>query len=168
MQLLYVQCLAFVLVFPWPLSSVLAVMEVVGALASIGAVVELSGKVFNLCQEYVKTVKNAKGDIIRLRNEVLSVQDILRNVDDRIRTQDSSSLATLQILITPDGPLQCCGEELKKVKAKLKEGKKNSRASEFINQALKWPLSAKDVEKVLRDIERYKTLFQLALANEQL
>jgi ankyrin repeat domain-containing protein 50 len=56
-------------------------MDPFSAAASVIAVVQISGKVFALCQTYYAEVKNAREDIC-LRDEVTSIQDVLINVKD--------------------------------------------------------------------------------------
>ena len=48
-------------------------MDPLSATASIIAVIHVSSQVFNLCQKYYTGVKDARKDIQRLRNEVISL-----------------------------------------------------------------------------------------------
>jgi hypothetical protein len=67
-------------------------MDAVSAAANVIALIQISGQVFDLCQSYYLGVKNAREDSCRLRNEVMSLQDVLTNVSVGITTLSDTSL----------------------------------------------------------------------------
>jgi hypothetical protein len=144
-------------------------MDPLSAAASIIAVVQISGKVFQLCQTYYLEVKEARKDIQRLRGELTFLQDVLANVADlAAEDQDSANASTLGLLNQPDGPLQQCQRDLEGLVAKLdpgdeKDGARKGKMKQFGWRALKWPFSSKDVDKLLTTIGRHKATFNLAL-----
>jgi hypothetical protein len=138
-------------------------MDPVGAAASLVALIQISGQVFNLCQSYYSGVKSAREDICRLRNEVTALQDVLTNVRDLAETPGSAELSILGLLNQPDGLIQQCQTELKELAAKLDTGQGKDNMRQFGLRALRWPFSKKDVDKSLLVIRRQKEIFNLAL-----
>jgi ankyrin repeat domain-containing protein 50 len=135
-------------------------MDGISAAASVVALIQISGQVFALCQDYFSEVKNARQDIRRLRDEVMSLQDVLTNVKDLAEAPSSTKLTSLDLLNQPDGLIHQCETELKGLSTKLDigQGKGHMRL-----RALKWPFSKKDVDKTISAISRQKELFNLAL-----
>ena len=54
-------------------------MDGLSAAASVVALIQISGQIFTLCQDYFSSVKNAREDIRRLRDEVMFLQDAVDN-----------------------------------------------------------------------------------------
>jgi hypothetical protein len=79
-------------------------MEVLGAAASVIAVIQISAEVFDICRKYYIEVKDARKDIQKLRDEMTSLQDVLVNVADLADTPGSEKLAVLRLLEKPDVP----------------------------------------------------------------
>ncbi len=73
-------------------------MDGLSAAASVIAVIQISAQVFDLCGAYYLNVEDARKDLLRIRNEVNSLQDILVNVVDLANAPQSSSLRTLSIV----------------------------------------------------------------------
>jgi hypothetical protein len=138
-------------------------MDPFSGAASVIAVVQISGQVFDLCRTYYLEVKEARKDIQLIRDEVISLQDVLTNVADLAEDPDSAKLPILSLLNQPDGPVQQCQKDLAGLVAKLEPGQGKSKMKQFGLRALKWPFSSKDVEKLLATIGRHKATFNLAL-----
>lgn len=138
-------------------------MDGLSAAASVIAVIQISGQVFDLCRTYYSEVRDARTDIQRLCDEVTSLQNVLTNVAH----MTSAKLPTLGLLNQPDGPVQQCLTELIALAAKLYPGQGKDKMRQFGLRALKWPFSSKDIEKVITAIGRHKTTFSLALAADQ-
>ena len=120
-------------------------MDPVSAAASITAVFQISGHVFNLCRDYCWAVKDARKDIQLLSDELTALHDILENMVDLADSPSAVGLSTLDLLSKPDGPVEQCRKELKGLEAKLNSGHGEDRMKRLGWRALKWPLSSKDV-----------------------
>jgi ankyrin repeat domain-containing protein 50 len=145
-------------------------MDPLSATASFIAIIQISGQIFDLCQTYYLAVKEARGDIRRLRAEVTSLRDVLVNVNDLLDTPgdapgDAQSAALRSRL---SGPLEQCQKDLAELLTKLAPGNGKSEMKQFGLRALKWPFGSKEVDKVLLVIERYKATFNLALTTSTL
>jgi hypothetical protein len=138
-------------------------MAALGEAASIIAVIQVSGKVFDLCQTYYLGVKEARKDIQRLREEVMLLQDILTNVADLAEDPGTAKQSILSLLNQPHGPVQQCQKDLTGLVAKLEPGQAKDKMKQFGLRALKWPFTSKDIEKLLVITGRYKVTFNLAL-----
>ena len=138
-------------------------MDGVSAAASIAALIQISGSVFDLCRKYYSEVKDARKEIQRLRDEVTSLQDVLFSVADLAEAANPTKMSILDRLNQADGPVKQCQAQLAGLVAKLEPGEAQSRMRQFGSRALKWPFSKKEVENVMAAIERYKTSFNLAV-----
>lgn len=136
-------------------------MEALGVVATISSLVEVTAKVFGLCQEYYSAVKGAREEIRRLSDEVMSLQDILINLAELDET--SVKLSTLNTLNQPHGPIQECQARLNGLLERLNPGQGKNQMKRFGLRALSWPFNRKDVDETVRFIERQKALFNLAL-----
>src|SRR5438876_186054 len=142
-------------------------MDGLSAAASVIAVIQISGKVFDLCRTYYLEVRDAREDIKRLRDEVTTLQDVLTSVADLAEAPGSAKLSILSLLNQPDGPLQQCGTELEALATKLEIGQGKDKMKQFGLRALKWPFSSKDIDKAINAIGRYQATFSLALTADQ-
>lgn len=57
-------------------------MDSLSGAASVIAVIDISVKIFELYQTYISVVKEARKDIQRLRDGVISLQDVITDVKD--------------------------------------------------------------------------------------
>jgi hypothetical protein len=142
-------------------------MDGLSAAASVIAVVQILGQVFDLCRTYLLEVKDARNDIRRLRDEVTSLEDVLTYVADLGRAPGSAKLSILGLLNKPGGPIQQCQTELRELAAKLETGQGKDKMKQFGLRALNWPFSSKDVDKAITVIKRNKATFSLALTADQ-
>lgn len=143
-------------------------MDGLSAAASVVAVIQISGHVFDLCRTYYSEVKEARKDIQRLRDEVTSLQDVLTNVADLADAPSPAHLSILNLLNQVDGPVQQCQAQLTELAAKLEPGQGKNKMKQFGLRALKWPFSSKEVEKTVVTIGRHKATFGLALAADHM
>ncbi|KAF2812823.1 uncharacterized protein BDZ99DRAFT_555664, partial [Mytilinidion resinicola] len=142
-------------------------MDGLSGAASVIAVVDMSAKVASLCFQYSVEVKHAKGDIGRLYRKVNEINNVLEKLQLLLK-QDKSQLSTTRTLLDP---LQRCSQELKdledKLKAKLEPSLGRKAMQRFGVRALKWPLTSKEVEKAIQNLEKYGNTFSLALQVDQ-
>ncbi|KAH6704178.1 hypothetical protein BKA61DRAFT_660800 [Leptodontidium sp. MPI-SDFR-AT-0119] len=141
-------------------------MSGLGEAASVIAVIDISAKIFELCQTYISAVKEARKDIQRLRDRVTSLQDALTDVKDLAEDLSLSKRSVFSRLNQHNGPVQQCKGDLKQLVARLELGKGESEMRRFGLRALKWPFSSKDIDKRLQVINDHKTTFTLALTSD--
>lgn len=135
--------------------------------ASVIAVVEILGKLFDICRTYSTSVKNARKDITRLRNEITALELVLTNVADIEDSGVSGQLETLSLLKSPGEALERCQDELNRLIKPVDPGDGVQRMRKYGLGVLKWPLANKDVDKAVT-MERYKSLFSLALTGDHM
>jgi len=138
-------------------------MDGVSAAASVIAVIQICGSVFDFCRTYYTGVKDARKDITRLRNEVTRLEGVLTSIADLADADDSAKLSVLQALVKPGGALSQCQDTLAGLLEKLQRGHDTEGMKRLGWRALTWPLKSKDVDKVIAEIEKHKSLFTLAL-----
>ncbi|KAL9117501.1 MAG: hypothetical protein Q9187_005960, partial [Circinaria calcarea] len=111
-------------------------------------------------------MKNSRKDIQRLRDEVTTLQDVLVGISELADAPKSAKLTVLDLLNKPDGLLHQCKIDLTDLETRLQPGDGTDQMRKFGFQALKWPFSSREVDKVIAKIERYKANFNLALTTE--
>jgi len=136
-------------------------------LSTTASVIAIIQQVFDLCQKYYTGVKDTRKDIQPLRNEAVSLQDILTSVADLADEPRAANLATLNLLNQAGGPLQQCKDDLTSLVAKLDPGDGATSVRRAGLRAFKWPFNSKEVDKAVDGIERYKTVLALALNTDQ-
>ncbi|CAD6586135.1 MAG: hypothetical protein ASARMPRED_002451 [Alectoria sarmentosa] len=126
-------------------------MEVVGATASIIAVIQITGTVISICYDYQSSTSHYS-------------KDRLADLASSQSSPTSKTLPSLDSLNEPGGPLEICKIELKELELKLTPPKGRIKQ---IGRALTWPLKEKDVQKTIDTLARRRGLFQLALEMDQ-
>ncbi|KAI9764244.1 MAG: hypothetical protein M1840_008634, partial [Geoglossum simile] len=130
-------------------------MDGLSEAASIIAVVGISAKITSLCFQYLTEVKAAKNDIERLQRKVAEIRGLLEKIKQLLDGRDKAWLSTTSEL---SDSLKECFRELEELKAELEPGKARKAMSRFGVRALKWPLTNKQVEKMVVSLEKYKGL----------
>ncbi|KAH6666209.1 hypothetical protein B0J14DRAFT_199342 [Halenospora varia] len=141
-------------------------MDGLSGAASVIAVINISAKIFELCQTYVSEVKEARKDIQRLRNGVTALQDVMTDVKDLAEDSSSSRRSVFGHLNQRDGPVQQCERDLKLLVSQLDIGEGENKMRRLGLRALKWPFSSKDIDKRLQVINDHKASFALALTSD--
>jgi len=139
-------------------------MEVLGVAANVIAVVDLSAKVAQWCIQYSLEVKDAKGDILRLYNEVKILGKVVSDAQHLVTSPGSAELSASEKLLDA---VNDCSTQLKTLERKLDPGKTTKAMRRLGIRALKWPFQSKQVDKVIRELERCKGTVLLALQVDQ-
>ncbi|RKK41133.1 hypothetical protein BFJ66_g11163 [Fusarium oxysporum f. sp. cepae] len=138
--------------------------EALGTASSVIAVVDLSAKVFSLCLQYSREVKNAKDDIKRLCKEVAAFQDTTEKLKALLEGPRGKELKTSQQLVSA---IEDGHSTLGRVEQRLRPSTGRKAMSRFGMRALKWPFESKDVEGTIEKLERCRGNISLALNIDQ-
>jgi hypothetical protein len=130
--------------------------------ASIIALLQASGTLVR----YIKSAKDADKDIKAFQIEVINVRGLLFSLKDLLPDTESgeeSLLPVFECLGGQDGPLKQFEVILGDLITQLqpKDGLKKA------GQLLCWHFKKEDIKNLIGIVERYKTLFSLALQNDQ-
>jgi predicted RNase H-like nuclease (RuvC/YqgF family) len=138
--------------------------EALGVASSVIAVVDLSAKVFSLCLQYSREVKNAKDDIEKLSKEVATFQATARELQTLVEGPRGKELKASQQLTSAikDGRLR-----LEELERQLQRSSCRKSMSRFGLRALKWPFESKEIKGTIEDLERYRGTISLALNIDQ-
>src|SRR5215475_5720622 len=132
------------------------------SLASIIAIVQLTGTIINICYDYQKGVRKAHKDQAAITKELKSLHAVLERLLELAESESdkgSARLSTFDSLTKPDGPLAECEAELISLKEKLEP----ASGWKAVGKALTWPLKEGDTRKILDKLERLKGTLNLAL-----
>ncbi|EGU72230.1 hypothetical protein FOXB_17261, partial [Fusarium oxysporum f. sp. conglutinans Fo5176] len=138
--------------------------EALGVASSVIAVVDLSAKVFSLCLQYSREVKNAKDDIERLRKEVADFQTTAEQVRDLVEGPRGQELEASRQL---DSAIKDGSLTLEELAQALEPSKHRKAMSRLGVRALKWPFESKDVEGTIQHLARCRGTILLALNVDQ-
>ncbi|RYP65643.1 hypothetical protein DL771_008195 [Monosporascus sp. 5C6A] len=139
-----------------------------GAAASVIAVIQLSAKVASLCAQYYSAVRNAKSDIERLQGELGYLKATLEGARQLLESPSGERLRTSQHLRENLGG---CSSRLTELETKLEKtlnpGGTRRYMRRFRLHTLKWPFESKDIDGIIRTLERYRDTFSAALQIDQ-
>ena len=139
-------------------------MDGLSGAASVITIINLSAKITHLCFQYSDAVKDAKKDIERLQRKVSDIKNILREVEKLLKGPNKPLLSATNKL---SDSLKQYLLQLEELQTQLKPRKTRELMSRFGLQALKWPFSSKEVEKLVANLERYEQTYTLALQADQ-
>ncbi|EGU73724.1 hypothetical protein FOXB_15762 [Fusarium oxysporum f. sp. conglutinans Fo5176] len=125
--------------------------ETLGVASSVIAVVDLSAKVFSLCLQYSREVKNAKDDIDRLHKEVAAFQDTTEKLKALLEEPRGRELKASQQLLSA---IEDGHSMLGRLEHQLRPSTGRKAMRRFGVRALKWPFESKDVEGTIQNLER--------------
>ena len=138
-------------------------MDGLSIIASIIAVIQLTGVVVSRTYNYRNGVKNAPRDALRIIGDLTELSTILEKLLQLIEKERTSGLITLlslETLARSDGPLENCRKILAELNLKL-QPEKGWRA---VRKALTWPLAQEYMNESLGEIARFKATIDLALS----
>jgi len=138
--------------------------EALGVVSSVIAVVDLSAKVFSLCLQYSREVKNAKNDIERLGEEVVAFQDTTKKLQALVEGPRGHGLSASQQLLSA---IEDGRSRLEKLGQQLRTPTHRKVMSRFGARALKWPFKRKDVDEIIQNFARCRENISLALNIDQ-
>ena len=115
----------------------------------------------------IKAVKGANADRQRLLVEIRNTTVLCQTLVDTVDVDADQWLPTLRILTqTESGPLGQFKKTLERLQSKLEPGSKSKGRLDNIVFALKWPFEQAEFREILVDMERQRSLFDLALTND--
>ena len=132
--------------------------EVVGFVASLNTLIELTGTVIG----YINDTKGASEDRKKVFDELSSTHYLLFLLKDRAEASEWAD--TLKSLDMPNGPFEQFKSALELLTSKLKPAK----GLEKVGKALTWSFQKAEVKDILFTIERLKSLFSIARQNDHM
>jgi ankyrin repeat domain-containing protein 50 len=153
-------------------------MDGLSAAASIIAVLQISESVISACRQYYKTAKNARKDILEIISMVHALKGTLDTIkalldeDDSDNDDDDDEDPRIPLLQSLEPSFAACEEAMRGIAQRLGielgvEVDPGTLKVSFKKKAT-WPWKEKEVAKILQSIEKFKTIFILALNGETL
>ena len=137
-------------------------MEVVGFLAAVVQLIDVTSKVVN----YFNGVKNAPKDRAKLAREATGLLLLFTDLRCRVEEVNTSTdpwFTSLRSLGEAGGPLMEFKNAMEDIADKLAP-----TTSMSLGRVLRWTLDKKEIEAILSKIERLQTLVGLALQKDHL
>jgi hypothetical protein len=142
-------------------------MDPLSIASGVAGLVTLADVVISRTYNTIIACKHASEDSRKLLREVQALAGILQSL---FSLESKLGTAALQSHI-PAAQILACQQTLQNIRNKLeKSDPKEDGISIFqkVKRTLKWPLSSSDTEKVLTEMERHKSTFDLALSVDAL
>lgn len=140
-------------------------MAGIGEAASIIAVVQITAQVVKLCGGYLSDVSDARQDVQQMHARASALHNVLEQAQRLIG--DSTNPNRLPVSASVLGSLNSCMSELQVLQTKLNPGNKKKGMRYLGLRALKWPFTKTEVERMLKMLHEYTTIFELALLTDQ-
>lgn len=135
-------------------------MDVLSSMASISQLADLTASIFVDLFEYYRAVKQPPKCSVELRNELQNMSCLLDQMKEHF-TDDSEALDSHHVLES----MKHCTREFEKLLQAMGNRIRREKTQGF--QRLIWPFSSSENREFLARIERYKTIFNLALSIKQ-
>ncbi|GFF74199.1 hypothetical protein IFM47457_03582 [Aspergillus lentulus] len=143
-------------------------MDPLFTLGSLSQIVRLAGQlacgIIKACEIYVYQGGDSSEEIALLHHEVISLRLVLEDFGDLSHVQSTTVLFIPQALASE---IANCSPGLTALKEKIDPGRKPDAKSKTGFGGLQWPLTRDELERAIKDIERYKLLFKSLLQAEQ-
>ncbi|KAL4924986.1 ankyrin repeat-containing domain protein [Aspergillus undulatus] len=134
-------------------------VEPIGLVGTLIAIVQVCGKLVFACYDYHAGVRDAPQDISRILDEISSFGTIAQQPIKVADADKGSALPALEAMNMKNGPFPNALIELQELKKRLKTGKLSTFKRDLV-----WPLKRVEVEKHLQALGSIKNSMQLALA----
>ncbi|RSL41375.1 hypothetical protein CEP53_012803 [Fusarium sp. AF-6] len=143
-------------------------MEALGAVASIIAVVQLTGTIINLCKKYLTSVADLKHDLNCIIIEVSTLRSILELVETAVEGEGDKS----PILDALKAPVSSCQNVLADLTALLRSTqceipdeqiRMRDKASKILRR-VEWPYKGDRAKTMLADLSQHKNTIAMILA----
>lgn len=139
-------------------------MDGLSCAANVFAAVELTASVVKICARFITEVKNARDDIIALQRSVAGLGEILRQLKEVLESSGRSRSFVSSSLIES---LNDCLLDLGTLNRRIDPKNHKGIMRKFGIRAMKWPLQRPEVEKMVINLERYKSSFILSIQVDQ-
>lgn len=152
-------------------------MDPISITSAVVTVLRAAEVVISVCCDYRSSIKGSSWEVSQILEDTRALRNVLRFLEglaDEAETSGStehSRLSALKSLCDPGtGVLNSCYAELEKLNSKLAppvwSGPPGSKRRGLL-EALNWPLTREDTEKILKSIERFKATINIAINADQ-
>ena len=149
--------------------------EVLGVVASVVTVVQVTDRIIGACKFYISSVRDAPSDLRAILLEVSALKTVFENLKF-LNLCDHSNSPMPNSLCGTDGPIEGCLRSLNELVELFPpdethiegQGHLKRRKLKSIMVSLAWPLKETRARKLLGDILRYKSTITLILTTDSL
>ncbi|KAL2359964.1 hypothetical protein RJZ56_007181 [Blastomyces dermatitidis] len=139
-------------------------MNGLSSVASVIAVIQLTGIIMKVCGGYIQVVNDARDEISIFQKSIAGLQGTLQDLQKFLQSHDETALPTSSRLFSN---IADCLSDLQALEAKLDPGKEKKLMRKMGFRALKWPLKRTEVKDITLNLEKYKSSFLLSLQVDQ-
>ena len=144
--------------------------EVLGIVASLITVLDVTQNVLSVCYDYDAALRGASWQATRVKDELEGLRNVLQTLEPLMRQAElsepvESRLPALDSLCGSQCLLQSCKNEMQTLEKRLKPpgwSKNLGHRRKALVKALQWPLKELETNRILESIERFKSTMSLA------
>ena len=138
-------------------------MDGLSAAASVIAVIQITQSVRLFLRGLYRDIRDARTEIERLYDSVVSLEIIAKGLDDLLKRQ-GVEMMNKSLLEDQQGPLKKALSEVKAVKEKLDVQVVNSRfkkmalsVKDSVKRSLKWPFNKEEVLDIVARLDNHRS-----------
>jgi hypothetical protein len=135
-------------------------MDPLSVASGVAGLLSITIKVGMAIGEYVRSVKGASKDALKLEREIQAFSSVLEQLCEFLQSKDTDVVfePTSVLLIATNS----CDKELSDLQKKLEKFSYGDRTSRVL-QRLSWPFTEKENRETLDAIHRWTQLYSLSL-----
>lgn len=109
-------------------------------------------------------MKDARGEIMILQQTIAGLEGTLQKLKDILQGNNGTMLTSSSQLVRS---ITDCLSDLEALEKKISPGSGSELMRKFGFRALKWLLKRTEIERIIQNLERYKSSFTLSLTIDQ-
>ena len=148
------------------------VVEAVGLAASLGSLLEISGKIVIAGYGYISKVAHAPSRMRMVLSEVSSLDLALSRLEEYSAHQSASGSTSILYTLFCNGIFKDCTEVLKKIDGTVQtcmaetEAQSSKREVKAFMKRVVWPMKEKETEEILGHLDRLRSILSDAIAQD--
>jgi hypothetical protein len=139
-------------------------MDGLSSATSVLGVIQLAGCIATVCGGYILEVKDAREEILALQKSASSLKDTLQELKCLIENSDFPHISQSDVL---KNDIKNCSSTLTALMKKLDMGRRHKAMRRLSFRSLTWPIKRPEMERIVADLERYKSSFAVSLLIDQ-
>ncbi|KAJ5984631.1 NACHT and WD40 domain protein [Penicillium waksmanii] len=139
-------------------------MDGLSSAANVFGAIALTGSIVKICGSYITEAKNARDDIFTLQRSAAGLENILLSLAKILQGRGAMELS-VSSNISDD--IDNCISDLEALETKINPRQKKGVMRRFGLRSLKWPIQRPEIDRLVENLERYKSLFILSMQVDQ-
>ena len=123
-------------------------------------VCQVASKIIQFGISYAQSIQDLPADVQALVSEITVLKAVLAEVCSHLQDGSNGSSINADLL---EAPIMECKEQIEELHAFLEKSQGSGSRLRNLRKTLKWPMKEQDTRDWINRMERYKSIFMLAL-----